>query len=47
MLAGLYTGLSANYYSTGKAVIMECSLGVGSDGSKPTSTNWLANFRAQ
>ena len=44
---GVVTELTANYYSIGAAVTMECSLGVGSDGAVPSSTNWLGIFRDQ
>ena len=38
--SGLNAGLNAKYYTTGDAVTMECSLGVGSDGSVPSETSW-------
>ena len=41
---GLNAGLNSNYYSTGTAVTMECSLGVGSDGAVPSSTAWYAIY---
>ena len=41
---GLNAGLNAKYYSTGDAVTMECSLGVGSDGSVPSETAWYVTF---
>ncbi|KAL5250884.1 hypothetical protein ACHWQZ_G016582 [Mnemiopsis leidyi] len=41
---GLNAGLNAKYYSTGDAVTMECSLGVGSDGSVPSETAWFHNY---
>ena len=47
IFAGVVNELTANYYSIGAAVTMECSLGVGSDRSVPSSTQWLGTSRDQ
>ena len=41
---GIATPLAATYYSSGDAVTLTCSLGVGDGGDLPTTTAWYVSF---